>query len=320
MAQKQQEQRDRKFWVVSPNVRTNNRTVDAWKQATLTFRAAFMGYRPNDRGHMAMGYKFAHDILPGDVVLIARRHRKRPDIVAFGIVKGRFRKRFRGFRSPEKEWHGSLRRLSPFRTAPALPREISAGSMMTVLGHTAALCRLHPRRNRLHKLVCAWIERNLSASAGARYQQGNRVAPDGPRLVAHSHKGELEYQVRTKATIKSATKKEEKLVREYVEWLKKEGHKSGTLRDGNLCCDVYEEDRNNLIEAKASLKREYIRMAVGQLFDYAYMGRKRFGKPHMAILLPRKPDLKSLNWLPDQIGIVWKAGKGFADNAEKIFV
>lgn len=320
MAEKEHEQRDRKFWAVSPNVQTNNRTVAAWKQATLTFHAAFMGYRPDDRGHMAMGYKFAHDILPGDVVLIARRHRKRPDIVAFGIVKGEFRKRLRGFKSPEKEWHGSLRRLYPFRTAPALPREISVRAMMKVLGHTAAFCRLHPRRNRLHKLVCAWMEQNLSTSTNARYRPDNGVAPDGARLVAHSHKGELEYQVRTMATIKNAIKKEEKLVREYVEWLEQRGHKSERLRDGNLCCDVYEQDRNNLIEAKASLKREYIRMAVGQLFDYAYMGRKRFGKPHMAILLPRKPDLKSLNWLPDQISIVWKVGRGFADNAEKAFV
>ena len=320
MEQKQQKPRDGKFWVVSPNVRTNNRTVVAWKQATLTSRAAFMGYRSTDREHMAIGYKFAHEILPGDVVLIARRHRKRPDVVAFGIVTGRFRKRLRGFKPPEKEWHGSLRRLSPFRTAPALPHEISARSMMKVLGHTAALCRLHPHRNRLHKLVCTWMEQNLSAPTGVRYRTGNDIAPDGPHLVAHSHKGELEYQVRTKATIKNAIKKEEKLVREYVEWLKQHGHKSERLSDGNLCCDVYEQDRNNLIEAKASLKREYIRMAVGQLFDYAYMGRERFGKPHMAILLPRKPDLRSLNWLPDQINVVWKAGKDFADNAEKAFV
>jgi len=40
----------------------------------------------------------------------------------------------------------------------------------------------------------------------------------------------------------------------------------------------------------------------------------------MAILLPRKPDLKQLEWLPKQIRIVWKKGKIFDDNANEAFV
>ena len=49
------------------------------------------------------------------------------------------------------------------------------------------------------------------------------------------------------------------------------------LKREGLCCDRFEKKRHNLIEAKSSTKREYIRMAVGQLLDYAYQFEK-FGK------------------------------------------
>jgi hypothetical protein len=38
------------------------------------------------------------------------------------------------------------------------------------------------------------------------------------------------------------------------------------------------ENRKNLIEAKASDNRENIRMAVGQLLDYAYQGKGKCEK------------------------------------------
>lgn len=306
--------------MVSPNVRTNNRTVAAWKQATLTFKAAFMGYRPKDRGHMAIGYKFAEEIKPGDIVLVARRHHKKPDIVGFGVVKGKFKRRLQGFKPPEKEWHGSLRLLIPFTATATTSDEISKTSMMKVLAHTVALCKLHPKRNRYHRIVCDWMERTIGVSAKRTGQQVSGQRLERVQLVGHSHEGELEYQVRTKASTTRAIKKEEKLVREYCKWLTARHRKLQIMSDGHLRCDVYEADRNNLIEAKASSKREYIRMAVEQLLDYAYLGRSLFGRPHMAILLSSKPDLKSLKWLPKQIRIVWKEGKRFGDNANKAFV
>jgi hypothetical protein len=317
---KEKSEQNRNFWVVSPNVQTNNRTVSAWKQATLTFKAAFMGYRPDDRGHMAMGYKFAEKIKPGDIVLVARRHHKRPDIVGFGVVKGKFRRRLKGFKPPETEWHGSLRLLLPFRATTTSSDEISTKSMMKILGHTAALCKLHPKRNGQHKIVCDWLERSVGLKTGLKRNQESLTERETAQLVDQSHEGEIEYQVRTKSSVKRAIKKEEKLVRQYLEWLEARKRHVKILSDGQLRCDVYEKDRNNLIEAKASSKREYIRMAVGQLLDYAYLGRALFGKPHMAILLPRKPDLRSLEWLPKQIRIVWREGKRFGDNANSAFV
>jgi hypothetical protein len=70
--------RQRTYWVVSPNVKNDNRTVGEWRQASVDVQAAFMGWYPDDPEHGQMGPKFAGKvdggIEPGDVILIARRH------------------------------------------------------------------------------------------------------------------------------------------------------------------------------------------------------------------------------------------------------
>ena len=88
----------------------------------------------------------------------------------------------------------------------------------------------------------------------------------------------------------------------------------------NPRCDAYERDRGNLLEAKCSAKREYIRMAVGQLLDYAYLGKKVIGNPNMAVLLPEKPDMESIEWLSRlHIFVVWKEKDVFIGNASGLF-
>jgi hypothetical protein len=85
------ERNERHYWVVSPNVRDNERTAPEWKRASVLGHAAFMGYRPNDRkSGKSAGYRFAHVISPGDLILIARRHHNEPDLAGFGIVQGKF--------------------------------------------------------------------------------------------------------------------------------------------------------------------------------------------------------------------------------------
>lgn len=63
----------RRFGVVSPNVRNNNRTVSQWRQASLRCKAAFMGWGPDDKEHKQIGYKFANVVSLNDILLIARR-------------------------------------------------------------------------------------------------------------------------------------------------------------------------------------------------------------------------------------------------------
>ncbi|MGI2947474.1 hypothetical protein INT50_08905 [Vibrio diabolicus] len=71
----------------------------------------------------------------------------------------------------------------------------------------------------------------------------------------------------------------------------------------------YDGDENDLIiEVKSSIERSNIRMAIGQLFDYLYE-LKGDDEPHIAILLPEKPDNKAiqlLNWM--DIGMLWFEG------------
>ena len=302
----------RSFWVVSPNVGNNSAY---WRQASVACEAAFMGYKPDNQKHKQIGYKFAHVIRPNDILLIARRHRGEPEIVGFGVVVGKFKTKLKGFKPQYK--FGSLRKLSPFKPRSAAPPKLL---IMDALGQTTALRKLHPRTSSTHKLICDWMERELAGKAGANKRRVPQRETMGAQLANLPHPHELEYEVRTHRKVVLAKKIEDELVSRYRVWLEDQQRELSIQKYKNLRCDVYEEDRNNLIEAKCSTKREYIRMAVGQLFDYAYLGRKRFGKPNMAILLPKKPDPKLVEWISElHISIIWKEKGKFIDNAKGLF-
>jgi hypothetical protein len=302
----------RRFWVVSPNVGNHS---SYWRQASVAREAAFMGYKPDNKTGKQIGYKFAHDVSPDDILLIARRHRKEPEVVGFGVVVGKFKTKLKGFKRTYK--FGSLRKLSPFKPKSAAPPKLL---IMEALGHTAALRRLHPRTNPAHRLICEWMERELMGKTAAKKRRLHEAATTDAQLAKLKHSGELEYEVRTKRKVVLAKKKEAELVNSYREWLEDRQRELRKVNYENLQCDLYEVDRKNLIEAKCSTQREYIRMAVGQLFDYAYLGRKRFGKPNMAILLPKKPDPKSIEWLSElSIGVVWKERDVFRDEPKGRF-
>ena len=78
--------------------------------------------------------------------------------------------------------------------------------------------------------------------------------------------------------------------------------------------------RYTYIEAKGSTSREDIRMAMGQLFDYAFQRKEGLKQPHKAILLPAEPARDSVEWLePLGIKIIWRRGRSFLDNANSQF-
>jgi hypothetical protein len=307
----------RRFWVVSPNVRNDSSTVSKWRQQSVRWKAAFMGYSPNDREHKQSGYKFAHVIRPSDVVLIARRNNKKPEIVGFGVVDGKFETRLKGFKPPQS--FGSLRKLKPFKPWSAAPSNLL---ITDALGSIAALHKLHPETNPNHKRICKWMERKLAEPWRTRQKNGKRVEDlaDDIEVVALPDDDQLEYKVRTPRKVLLAKKTETKLLLNYRDWLKNQQRKLFLVKYKNLRCDAYEEDRRNLIEAKCSAKREYIRMAVGQLLDYAYLGRKLLGKPNMAVLLPERPAAKLYEWLSGlHIFVAWREKDAFLDNANGQF-
>jgi hypothetical protein len=315
MAEK--EAHKRRFWVVSPNVRNTERTVPEWSQASRVWKAAFMGYSPSDRTSKRIGYKFAHAVRPNDVLLIARRHRSKPEVVGFGVVRGPFETDLRGFNPTEK--FDSLRRLRPFKKLNAAPTRL----LKHALAHSMALRKLHPDKNPHHKALCDWLELKLATKGNRNQSDIDDSKTVDARLKKLCHRGEPEFQVRTRSRVAVARKKEEELVRRYHKWLEARDRKLHIAIYHRLRCDAYEERgnlRGNLIEAKASTKRECIRMAVGQLFEYAYLGRKRLGRPNMAILLPEKPEPKTVEWLSElRVSTVWKDKDKFCDNANGLF-
>ena len=319
---------NRRFWVVSPNVRGHNATVTEWKQASEKHHAAFMGWGPKDHNHR-LGPKFANDIKPDDFILIARQFNWKPDVVGFGIVTGTYQddqKDLKGFTEPTRppgksEWKGSYRKLSPFIrvTAPSVGFPV-----VRALNHTQALRELHPDRNADHRRICEWMSKKLGMASGTKGKQSAASQPKAPkptvRSKPHRDPAQFDFLRRSAKAVMVARKREDALVRDYKKWLDGKGRVVEKVLFGRFVCDAHEKARNNLIEAKSFNKREYIRMAVGQLLDYAFLGKKTLVTPNMAILLPKEPEKEILTWLDGlNISVIWKQGKAFKDNAGEQF-
>ena len=117
-----------------------------------------------------------------------------------------------------------------------------------------------------------------------------------------------------------AERREQKLVLDFEEYLCGLGHKVfrnqliPTEEARPLLTDLYDETLDMLVEAKGTVERGAIRMAIGQLADY-----KRFfddGSPrHLAVLVPREPrkDLCELLAAED-IYVIFRNRDGFEDS------
>ena len=325
----------RTYWVVSPNVKNDNRTAGEWRRASVTTRAAFMGWHPDDPEHGQMGPKFAGKvpggIEPGDVILIAQRYAGAPEIVGFGVVDGDAKTELPGFDPPDEDF-GSLRTLRPFVPWSRPPADIPFAAAVT---HTRALARLHPGSHDAHRRICEWMERHLEHfAAPGRFStelpttnasEGLPTHDDDPEprdisIVSSPGNCQLDYEVRSKAEVRRAQRQEARLLENYRKWLHNQDRKLDAIRYGGLPCDGYEKSTRNLIEAKSSASREHIRMAVGQLLDYAFQGKTKLGEPRMAVLLPERPTKDIEAWLNSVgIGVIWSQGDVFLDNANGQF-
>lgn len=117
-----------------------------------------------------------------------------------------------------------------------------------------------------------------------------------------------------------AERREQRLVLELEAYLRRGNHEISRQRivpPGEarpLFTDLFDATTGTLVEAKGSVERNSIRMAIGQLADYS-----RFvegGQPqHRAVLLPSqpRPDLREL--LTSQgIELIYPGGEGFEDS------
>lgn len=130
------------------------------------------------------------------------------------------------------------------------------------------------------------------------------------------------FAINPSAQPREAERREQRLVMVYKAYLEDQGSIISRMRcrpSGEakpIFSDLYDETRLNLIEAKGTVTREAVRMAIGQLADYS-----RFLKVNArAVLLPERPreDLETLLHLQG-ISTIWQTDDGFEDNAGGIF-
>ncbi len=117
-----------------------------------------------------------------------------------------------------------------------------------------------------------------------------------------------------------AERREQRLVLEFEAHLRKVGHevfRQRVLPPGEarpLFTDLYDATTGLLVEAKGTVERNAIRMAIGQLADY-----RRFiddGQPnHLAVLLPAEPRKDLCDLLFSQgIDLIYRTDAGFDDS------
>lgn len=117
-----------------------------------------------------------------------------------------------------------------------------------------------------------------------------------------------------------AERKEHTLVLDLANHLRRLGHEvsRNQLRppgEGRpILTDLYDATTGTLVEAKATVHRDAIRMALGQLLDY-----KRFidgGEPeHLAVLVPRQPRTDLCELLSSNgIDVIYRTPTGFKDS------
>lgn len=115
-----------------------------------------------------------------------------------------------------------------------------------------------------------------------------------------------------------ADRREQKLVLAYKAHLERKQHdvcRQMILPPGEakpLFSDLFDRTTDTLVEAKGSVERGAIRMAIGQLADYS-----RFisaGNPQKAVLVPERPREDLIDLLQSQgVAAIWPVGDTFTD-------
>ncbi|ORA16493.1 hypothetical protein BST16_06645 [Mycobacterium asiaticum DSM 44297] len=106
-------------------------------------------------------------------------------------------------------------------------------------------------------------------------------------------------------------RREALLQNEYKEYLENRNHEVFSLEipvDGQLLrVDLYDRTTDELIEVKASVDRNTIRLALGQILDYAHIVKPKF----RTILVPSEPAQGLLEMLrANNIQVLWQDADG----------
>lgn len=139
------------------------------------------------------------------------------------------------------------------------------------------------------------------------------VDPSNPEELPLEASNFNEYVINRPEEPPNAVRREAELVKQYAEWLALRGEQTVRHRiplppGGYLYTDVFNKALGELIEAKASVARIYIRAGLGQLLDYS-----RFvSHISRALLLPSRPTDDLVDLLHEHgVGLIWKNGDSF---------
>ncbi|MFG1856013.1 hypothetical protein ACGFJT_29565 [Actinomadura geliboluensis] len=163
--------------------------------------------------------------------------------------------------------HGVMRRVIVFRLRPIGPHDRRAQDTLSPADETTAIT----------------VPADVTTSALVEPEKNKKT--DGQRSAAPKTKAE---------------RREAKLSDQFQQFMAQHGHDMGRFQiqvkgtASTLLTDLYDKNAHVLYELKGTNRREAVRMAIGQLFDY----RRHItpSDPTLAILLPSEPndDLKNL--------------------------
>lgn len=125
----------------------------------------------------------------------------------------------------------------------------------------------------------------------------------------------VDFEQVTRLQVRLARRTELQLVHEFSAWLENRGVSSTGLRipyspeRRDLRADLFLPETSTLVEAKATASRESLRMAIGQLLDYA---RWLPDTPRLLVLVPTAPAPDMIELLESMsIGIAWREPPAF---------
>ncbi|WIM96330.1 hypothetical protein ACTOB_008519 [Actinoplanes oblitus] len=172
-----------------------------------------------------------------------------------------------------------------------------------VRGNRAALERaVAQARARLALLTNGMVTSHVEA-AGIRI-----IAPELPSVEP--------VAVVTKEAARQAEQSEAVLRERFRSWRDPRGDRlrgiSIETPTSRLRVDLYDQLANVLIEVKAKAERDYLRFAIGQLYDYR---RYLDFEVELAVLVPQRPTDDLMGLLDSAaVGAIWPDGAAFADS------
>lgn len=146
------------------------------------------------------------------------------------------------------------------------------------------------------------------------------VASPGPRVVAPQRPSTEPVLFSSKEQNREAKQEEAKLRESFRIWRDPAGDRLRGIEipisNSTLRVDLFDKEDNLLIEVKARAERDYLRFAIGQLYDY-----KRYLRfeVNLAVLVPMRPSDDLIGLLDSaQVDCIWPSGKSFTTRSAEL--